>query len=555
MSKLSNPEHRHETADAVVLMNGRIRTLDPRNTVASAIAMRNGRILGTGGNAEMLALAGPAANRVDLGGRTVLPGLIDAHIHFEAAALHLTYFADCHVPPHRDLKGILNALSERASQTPPGEWVIGQGSYMLAEKLIEHRYPTLAEMDQAVRGHPALIRVSLHRAVANTEALRRTGIDSDYKPPRGADVIRDAQGKPTGMLIEMWDHLGLPPFSHEQMRHALSATAMRLSSLGVTSIQEQIPSTRALRIYQELKAEGQLPIRMIVTVLVRSVEETRTFLRYGLQTGFGDDMIKLGAVKLFVDGGITGSAAAFHEDYRNQPGHRGHLRLDQEELNEIVRLVDEADCQLSIHAVGDLALDMTMNAFEALQRPRGMRHRIEHAGHLCMTQARINRMKKLNLIPVVSMQFLSAFGDFLDEILGPERASESFALRRMLDAGLIVAGSSDQMGSQPEGLNPFWGMWCCLAREALLGTKVCPDEAITLDEALKTYTTAAACAGFEEQVKGTLERGKYADLIVCDRDPQEITLQELKHFQPVATLLNGNLVSGSLDFSPSAAVR
>lgn len=535
----------------VLLTGGTIRTLDPADTVAEALVVRGNRIAAVGSAATMADLAGSDAIRVHLGGRTVLPGLIDAHTHLEATALHLSQFADCHVPPHRDLDGILGALAAHAAATPPGEWVVGQGSFMLAEKLAEGRYPTLAEMDAAVPDHPAALRAGAHITILNSRALAAVGIDADYTPPAGGYVERDATGKPTGYTTELYHHLGIPAPSLETTKEAIARTAALLSSYGVTSLQDQYPSTNGLRAYQQLHREGRLPLRITFTVHCPNLAAARRFLHYGFETGFGNEWLKFGAVKFFADGGITGSAAVFYDDYTHQPGNRGHLKVEQDEMDEMVRLIDAAGCQISTHVVGDRAMDMMLDAYERIPHPAGRRHRLEHVGHLCLTQERIERILRLGLVPVVTMPFLNSFGDFLEEHLG-SRANGAFALRRMLDAGMRVPGSSDCAGAQPESLNPFFGIWCSVARETYLGNQLAPEEAVTVLEALHTYTTAAAWVDFEEQSRGTLEPGKLADFIVCDRDPLAIPTGDLREFVPSATILDGNLVAGALEGFPTA---
>jgi predicted amidohydrolase YtcJ len=535
-----------QQGDKLLLTNGRVRTLDAFGTVAEAIVIHDGRIAGIGTTSELSAIVDDNTRLIDLAGKTVLPGLIDAHTHLEGTALHLSNFADCHAPPHRDIDGILGALAEHASANPGEEWVIGQGSFMLAEKLREQRYPTLAEMDAAVADRPALIRAGAHIVVVNSVALAKLGIDENYTPPVGGHVARDEHGKPTGVLIEMYRQLNLPPFTLEQTKEAVASTSALLSRYGVTSLQDQYPSTSGLRAYQELYREGRLPLRISFTVHCPNLAALRAFLHYGFETGFGNEWLKFGAVKFFVDGGITAAAGAFYDDYTHQPGNRGHLKLEQDELVTMVREIDEAGCQISAHIVGDRALDMMLDALEAIPTPRGIRHRLEHAGHLCMTTERMQRIKDLGAIPVVTMPFLSSFGDFLEDYLGA-RSNGAFAVRRMLDFGLTVPGSSDSLGAQPESLSPFFGMWCSVARETYLRNQLAPEEAIDIAEALHTYTTAAAYVDYEEDTRGTLEPGKLADLIVCDQDPLEISTATLKEFQPVATILGGRFVSGSLD--------
>jgi len=530
---------------SVLLVNGRVRTLDASGVIAEAILIQDGLIEAIGTTTEVERRAPAGVPRHDLQGRTVLPGLIDAHTHLEGTALHLAHFADCHVPPHRDIAGVLGALAERAAETRAGEWVIGQGSFMLGEKVAERRLPTLAEMDEAVPDHPAAIRAGAHITVANSQALARWGIDDDFVPPTGAHVGHDANGKINGTLTELWWSLNPAKFTAVETEAAIEAMAQRLSSYGVTSLGDQFPSATALHAYQKLHREARLPLRITFTVHCPTLPTVQAFLRYGLETGFGDEWLKFGAVKFFIDGGITGAAGAFYEPYTHQPESRGHLKLDQDELNAMVQELDDAGVQASIHVVGDRALDMSLDAFSRLNDPGRMRHRLEHAGHLCITPERIARLRDLGLVPVLTMPFLSSFGDFLPEYLG-QRAEGAFALRRLLDAGLRAPGSSDSLGAQPESLNPFFGMWCAVERTTYLGGKLAPEEAVSVEEALTTYTTHAAWADWEEERRGSLEVGKVGDLIVMRDDPASVPPERLQYLSPEATLLGGVLVSGEL---------
>ena len=528
----------------MLLSNARVRTLD-HSPFAEAVLLADGHIAAVGASDVVTVQAPDDAHRVDLQGRVVLPGLIDAHTHLEGTALHLAHFADCHVPPHGDIAGMLAALTSHARSVPDGEWVIGQGSFMLAEKLAEGRLPTLEEMDEAIPNHPAAIRAGAHVTVCNSRALQTWGIDKAFVPPVGAAIGRDADGKPNGILTELWWSLNPARFTAAQTEEAILAMGRRLSSYGLTSLCDQFPSPTALHIYQKLRREGRLPLRLSFTVHCPNLAAVDAFLRYGLETGFGDEWLKFSAVKLFVDGGITGSAGAFYEPYAHQPANRGHLKLEQDELDAMVRRLDDAGIQASVHVVGDRALDMLLDAFAKLSDPSRLRHRLEHAGHLCMSPERIARIKDYGLVPVMTLPFLSAFGDFLHPHLGP-RADGAFAVRRLLDAGLRVPGSSDSLGAQPESLNPFFGMWCAVERTTLLGLELAPEEAVTALEALHTYTTHAAWADWEERRKGSLAPGKLADVIICAEDPVDMPAARLKEFSPEATIVGGRVVSGSL---------
>ena len=328
--------------------------------------------------------------------------------------------------------------------------------------------------------------------------LATIGITDDYVPPAGAHVVRDSAGKPTGELIEMYWSIKVGAYDLERTKEAVATMAARLSSYGVTSVQDQFPSAMGLRAYQQLRREGRFPLRISFTVHTPTVAAVEGFLKMGIETGFGNEHLKFGAAKFFVDGGITGAAGAFYDDYTHMPGNNGHLKLPREDVFTMVRLLNDAGLQISTHVVGDLALDTLLDAYEAHPDSWGKRHRLEHAGHLCMNPERIERMVKMGLIPVVTMPFLNSFGDFLPAYLG-DRANGAFALRRLLDAGLPVPGSSDSLGAQPESLNPWFGMWCSVARETRTGHLLAPEEAVTPIEALDTYTPLPSLGRFRRK--------------------------------------------------------
>ncbi len=526
----------------LLLTNGRILTRDDAGSIEEAVAIGGGRIVALGSTSALSTLH--ADHTVDLGGRTVIPGLIDGHTHLDGTSTNLAYFADCHVPPNNTIPEILANLTAHAAANPDEPWVIGQGSFMLREKLAEGRLPSLAEMDAAVPDRPALIRAGAHISAVNSKALEVLGIDDDFVPPAGAHVVRDENGRPTGELIEMYWFIKVGGYDLVRTKEAVAAMAARLSSFGITSVQDQFPSATGLRAYQQLRREGRFPLRISFTIHTPTVAAVEQFLKMGIETGFGDQFLKVGAAKFFVDGGITGAAGAFYDDYSHMPGNKGHLKLSREDVFTMVRLLNDAGLQISTHVVGDLALDTLLDAYEAHPDSWGKRHRLEHAGHLCMTPERIGRMVKMGLVPVVTMPFLNSFGDFLPEYLG-DRADGAFALRRLLDAGLPVPGSSDSLGAQPESLNPWFGMWCSVARETRTGQLLAPEEAVSPLEALDTYTRYPAYGDFAEDLVGSIEVGKAADLVVLDTDPFA-DAETLKNAKPIATMLDGKVVTGHL---------
>jgi len=527
-----------------VLIDGTIVTVDARDTVAEAVAVRSGRIIAVGATREILGYADSHTLVIPLDHKAVLPGFIDAHTHLEGIA-EFHRMLDIHAPPLKDVEAILAKVKSRVESAKPGEWVIGAGGW-------GQPLPTREQLDEIAPHNPVVLRESAHVQILNSSALQMAGIGRESVPPTGGHIFLNPKtGEPTGKIQEMayiWSNL-VPPPPKEVRKQALQEVMQGFVKYGVTTIYD-FPSGDGMKIYQELRDEGRLPLRLRLQIMVDGgplTERRQGFkdfvLGYGPRTGFGDDWLRLGGIKLFIDGE---SQSGVRYD---PPGQKitwtGDLRYTQEELNAIVLQAHEAGFQVWIHALGNKAQDMALDAYENAQRqfPRAdARHRIEHAGVNeagTTSDEQYERMRKLGIIPVPTGAWISLADG------GDKPAFVSFPYQTMLAHGLRPPGSSDSLGSMPESMNPFFALWEIVTRQTHSGLKNAPQEALTVSEAIRGYTIDGAYSAFEERVKGSIEVGKFADLIVLSDDPLQIDQDRLKDIHVLMTMIDGRVAFSS----------
>jgi predicted amidohydrolase YtcJ len=531
-----DPRSRDEAAD-LVLLDGNVITVDLQNSIADSVAIKDGRIIAVGRNQAIARLVGKKTEVVRLGGKSVLPGFVDAHTHLEGiAAFHR--MLDIHVPPLKGVDEILEKIKEKVKTSKPGEWIVGAGGWGQV-------LPTREQLDSVAPDNPVVLRESAHVQILNSDALEFVGIDRNTVPPRGGKIFRDLKtGEPTGRIQEMpgiWlSHI--PPPSMEVREQSLSEVMQDFVRKGVTTIYD-FPSSDGMKAYQNLRDQGRLPLRLRYQVILTGTKPAfqEFVLNYGPRTGFGDDWLRLGGVKLFVDG-ETEAAVRY-----DPPGQRekwvGQVRYTQEELNKIVLHAHTAGFQIWTHAIGDKAQDMILEAYEraqtAVPRP-DPRHRIEHAGNNeagPTTIEQLERMKRLGVIPVPTGAWI-----YLGHSAFKTQAEVPFIYRTMLDHGLHPPGTSDSLGSMPESTNPFFSIWAIVTRKTRDGQLNGPTEAITPQEAIQGYTIDGAYSGFEEKIKGSIQRGKLADLIVVSADPLSVPPDQIKDIRVTMTVIDGKIV-------------
>jgi hypothetical protein len=503
----------------------------------SALVIDQGWITALGGN-ELLEQF-PFADQVDLGGRFVLPGLTDGHIHLQAYSLGLQK-VDCET---RTLEECLRRVAERARVTPPGEWILGHG---WQQNDWGGEFPTAAQLDSAAPGHPVYLTAkSLHAGWANSAALRRAGITSSTRDPENGRISRDASGNPDGILLEYAMDLlqnDLPEISLEQVVLSIEAAQPILWKLGLTGVHD-FDQRLCFMALQVLHQRGDLKLRVTKSVPVDLLQQAHDL---GLRSGFGDDMLKIGSVKVFMDGALGPRTAAMFQPYENEPDNRGILNMDSEHLFEISRQAADTGLSMTVHAIGDRANHEVLDAFEQLRAyereknlPR-LRHRIEHVQILHPDDA--TRLGRLGVI--ASMQPIHALSDMLaaDKFWGP-RSAGAYAWRTQLQNGAVLVFGSDAPVESP---NPFFGLHAAVTRRRADGSPSTqgwyPEQRLSILEALQGFTSGPAYAAGMEDRLGKLSPGKHADLIVLEKDPMTCEPDDLLKMQSSATMVKGEWV-------------
>jgi predicted amidohydrolase YtcJ len=524
-----------------VFGHGHIRTLDPAVPVAQALAVRDGRIVAVGTDRAMGELAGPGTRFADLGGCTVVPGFHDAHCHILLFGLSLT---EVNVRGAPAIVPIVEAVAERARRQPRGQWIRGGGYNQ--DKLAERRHPTRAHLDLAAPDHPVFLsHISGHMAVANSRALEAAGIGTATPNPPGGIIERDAEGAPTGLLLETAQELVkrvLPPYTLPELHAALGAAGRQMAAEGITSAQDAWAGWIApeeFRAYQEACAAGTLPqhIRLMPDSERLAIKDGRFDFAFGLHTGFGDGQLKLGAMKFFLDGSLIGRTAALTAPYCGTPADTGFLVKSEEEIHARIARAHRGGWQVALHAIGDRAIEAGLDAIEAcMGRDAGRyRPRIEHCGVL--RPDLIARIRRLGVVVVTQPRFITELGDGIRAALGEDRLRLTYPMASL--RGLRVAFSSDRPVVNGA---PLLGMAAACTQRTASGVAYAPQEAITLDEALAWYTGGAAYAAFTEDEQGTLSPGKWADLVVLSEDPFATGVERVSEIRVLQTVIQGTAV-------------
>jgi predicted amidohydrolase YtcJ len=524
----------------LLLVNGRVLTMDEAQPIASAIAIRNGIVAAVGSNSDARAAASPGSQVIDLRGRTATPGLNDAHAHpmgVGFAAAHL----DLGSPPNRSIRDLVELVAAEVPKRPPGAWIIGHG-YDQA-RLAEQRHPTRHDLDAVAPDHPVLlIRACYHIAVANSRALALAGISAGTPDPANGTIDRDEHGEPTGVVREsaysMVDEaIDLP--TEDEITAALVLSGQKFLASGVTSaVEAGIDRPEELRAYQRLHREGRLPIRTYLMMIIDQMLEPMT--QVGMQTGLGDAQLRIGPAKLFSDGSIGGRTARMRQPYLGEPDNVGLWMMPPEDLKAKVLKAHLAGFQVGIHAIGDAAISLVLDAYEealtAAPRPDA-RHRIEHCS--IVDEAILERIARLGVIPIPGTSFLYAFRDAYVQNLGLDRLRYTYGMASYLQHGIIAAASTD---APVVSTSATIGLQTMMTRRDASGEPVWPQEAISLTDALRAYTVNGAYASFEEGIKGRLRPGMLGDVTIFETDLETVAPEDIGQVQIDATILDGHVV-------------
>jgi predicted amidohydrolase YtcJ len=534
----------HGYAD-LVITNGKVITVDKQDRIAGAVAVAGNRIVAIGSDADIADWKGPATRTIDLGGRPLLPGFIDAHSHVAGMANVEAHYINIQVPPLADGKAIIARLKQVAATKPKGAWLIGQGTY-------NQVMPTREEIDAAFPDNPVDLQWSVHDHLINHAAAMAMGMGKDFPdPPKGSTgrYERTADGE---VRITRDAPIKLPEieYTHAQMKDAVHDILEKFYlQKGVTTVSDMSePDTYTA--YQELRKEGRLPTRVRMNMFVHDPAFIDTVARTGLYTGFGDDTLRLGAIKIVLDG-VWGTTAAVYKPFWNgsgttwMPDIRGGTSLNQDQLNDAVLKARRAGFQVQIHANGDRAQDMVLTAYENAEKlsPKAdARDRIEHFGHFLVqdpqrTRERLDRMLRDHVIPSPQIAFLWRLTDV--NIKEPDVTF--FALKTMIDLGMHPAGGVDTVGTQNFATYPMFSIARAVGRTTKYGKVVQPEQAISVMDGIRMFTIWSAEANFMEKQLGSIEVGKLADFVILHDDPLATAPAKLADIPVDITILDGKV--------------
>ena len=532
----------------LILTNGTVLTADQNNYQAEAVAVWNGRIGAVGAKSDIEVLGDNRTQLVDLKGRCVLPGLTDPHVHFADGGASMMHRLDCRdfYSNVRSIPQIIEKISEQAQSQPPDTWVVAHGSPMQDFRMPEGRFPTRHELDVASPNNPVTINFGAHITITNSKALELAGVNKSTDAPPGGEIELDDSGELSGKLVERAQYLVravVPEYSYEQMKKGILFASERCLSRGITNIHDIVTNHESIRAYQELEQASELPIR--VSLLIRVIEaaiQKESLLNLGIKTGFGNDWLRIGGVKMSIDGGITGHVAKFYEPYVDDPCHEGLIRIEQGELDETVSAYHKTGHRICIHAIGDVAMDMALRSLDNVLKedPRvDHRHRVEHLGNWLVNDERLDLIKRNNILPVPNIPFMHYIWESLLACIGDERLEESFNIRTMLEAGLPITSGSDGPAYWP--LDSLRDLGTAVSRQTWTGKTVGADQAITVEEAIRMFTINAAYNAFEEKIKGSIEPGKVADFAVLAQSPYEVEPARIKDIPVDMTIVDGRV--------------
>jgi predicted amidohydrolase YtcJ len=520
----------------LVVHGGNIITMDPAQPRAEAVAIARGRFIAVGSDSDVLNLATSRTRRLDLGARTVVPGFVDAHSHPASAGYAHLKQVDCALD---SIGRILDALRERAARTPPGTWVLG---FKYDDtKTAEGRFLTREDLDSVSTAHPIYVQHrGGHTAYVNSKAFEKAGIAESTPDPEGGRFYRDPAGRLSGRVAERASDVlerAIPEsLTRDERRQGVKLIGEMMSRSGLTSVTDAGGSPDDLAAYQDARDAGELPIRIYCHIREAHLER---MLAAGVRTGLGDEWVRVGAMKLVCDGSISERTARLAEPYVGRPNDRGILVTPEPALYEVALKAHEAGWQIGVHANGDEAIDLVLRVFERLQRERPRkdpRFRLEHC--TVITEGLVRRIAALGAIPTPFSTYVYWHGEKMKEY-GAPRLDRMFALRSFLDAGIRPTQASDY---PPGPFEPMMALQSEVTRTDTKGNAWGPRQRVTVEEALRVGTINGAYASFEERLKGSIEAGKLADLVVLGRDPAREDPSSLVRIPVQATMVGGRWV-------------
>jgi predicted amidohydrolase YtcJ len=529
----------------LIIHHALIWTVNPGQPQAEAVAVLGERIVAVGSDAEVMRWQGAATRIIDAGGKRLLPGFNDAHVHFSdgGASLVAVQLNDA-----TSLAEFVKRIGEYARQQAKGEW-LREGEWD-ETKWSPAKLPTRQDIDAVTPDNPvALDRYDGHMILVNSKALALAGISAATPDPPGGVIVRDASGNPTGALKDAATDLMtkvIPPPSALQRRRAIEGAMRHAASLGVTSVQDMAEDYADIAVYAALLREGKLTVRVYGAPLIAGVEDQA---KLGIGRAFGSPSLRIGALKMFADGSLGSRTAYFFQPFADDPTQRGLLAADMlplERTREWLRRADAADLQVCTHAIGDAAISTVLDLYAEIDRadgPRERRWRIEHAQH--MAAADFERFAKLKVIASVQPYQAIDDGRWAEARIGHDRASRTYAFKTFEEHGVRLAFGTDWPVVR---LDPLLTLYAAVTRATLDGKQPngwFPEQRISIQDALAAYTIGSAYAEFQERDKGSIEPGKLADMVLLDRDVLSIPPAQIRDAHVITTWLGGKEIYAS----------
>jgi predicted amidohydrolase YtcJ len=527
---------------SLIITNAKVWTVDKTHPTAEAVAVLGDRIVAVGSKAEVDTWRGPHTTVIDAGGKRLLPGFNDSHVHFVSGGLQLDSLQLNDVTSAAEFA---RRLGERVKTTPKGEWITG-GDWD-ETKWTPAELPTKELIDPVSADTPVFLsRYDGHMALANSVVLRLAGITAKTPDPPGGTVVRDAQGNPTGALKDAamdYVYKVIPPLSHERIVKAVRRALAHAASLGVTSVQNMNPDYADVAAYAELRERGELTTRIYAAPLITQVDDQ---VKIGIRHAFGDSYLRIGALKGFADGSLGSRTAYFFGGFDDQPTNHGLLSDEMQPLSlmrDRMMKADAAGLQVCTHAIGDQAISIILDLYTDVVRAHGeadRRFRIEHAQHMAAKD--FDRFARLHVI--ASMQPYHAIDDgrWAEARIGHDRASRTYAFRTFLNHGVRLAFGTDW---DVAPLNPMLTVYAAVTRATLDGKNPggwFPEQKLTVAEAVEAYTMGSAYAEFQENEKGSITPGKLADMVLLSDDIFSIDPTRIREVKVVKTIVGGRVV-------------
>jgi len=527
----------------LIITNAKIWTVDKDHPTAQSVAVLRDRIVAVGSVAEVNLWRGPRTKVIDAGGKLLLPGFNDAHVHFISGGMQLDAVQLNDVT---NTDEFVRRIAEQAKKTPKGEWI--QGGDWDETKWNPPDLPTKEMIDSVTPDNPvSLSRYDGHSVLANSSALRLAGVTAQTADPAGGTIVRDAQGNPTGVLkdaaMDLVDKV-IPPPSHDQYLRAARRALGHAASLGVTSVQNMNPDYAAIAAYTELLQRGELTTRIYAAPLITQGVDDQA--KIGIRHAFGGPWLRIGAVKAFADGSLGSRTAYFFQPFTDQPDNHGLLSDEMQPLSAMrdrMMKADAAGLQICTHAIGDQAISIVLDLYSDVvkaHREADRRLRIEHAQH--MAEKDFSRFAQLDVIASVQPYHAIDDGRWAEARIGHDRASRTYAFRTFLNHGVQLAFGTDW---DVAPLNPLLTVYAAVTRATLDGKNPngwFPEQKLTVAEAVEAYTMGSAYAEFQDRKKGSITPGKLADMVLLSDDIFEIPPEKIKNVTVLKTIVGGKIV-------------